>query len=148
MYIYLDHKVLAEKKIPLAEAEKLAAGALQAVDGIFQTFTRTQVIEGNLPRTELSTMLTNGFNRELGGDVVFFIKPGYYIGGGTGTGHGSSWKYDSHVPILMRGPGITRGRFTRTVATADIASTLSILLGIEVPSGSIGHPLYEAIDKK
>ncbi len=148
MYLYLNHAFLAEKKVPLAEAQKFAVKTLQSVPGVFAAFTRTQIMEGELPRQEWLGMVTNGYNAEYGGDVLFVTQPGFYSGGGTGTGHGAPWKYDSHVPIIFRGPGINKGRYTRTVTTADIAPTLSILLGIEVPTGSIGHPLHEAIDKK
>ncbi len=148
MYLYLNHELLQEKGISLVDAENLAAKAVRAVPGVFTAFTRTQVLEGRLPKWEFSTLISNGYNEIYGGDVIMFLNPGNYAGGGTGTGHGAPWKYDSHVPILMRGPGIAKGRFTRTVATADIAPTLSILLGLTAPTGSVGHPLYEAIDKR
>jgi len=49
------------------------------------------------------------------------------------------------VPLLLRGPGIGKGVFGRRVHTADIASTLCHILGIEYPTGNIGAPLFEAI---
>lgn len=148
MYVYLNHKLLEEKKIRPADAERLANTVVRNAPNVFAAFTRTQVLQGELPRQEWTQLISNGYNAEFGGDVIFFFKPGDYVGGGTGTGHGAPWKYDSHVPIILRGPGITKGRFSRTVATADIAPTLANILGIEVPSGSVGHPLYEAIDRK
>jgi hypothetical protein len=49
---------------------------------------------------------------------------------------------------LLRGRGVHAGTYTRRVQTADIASSLSILLGIEYPSGNMGVPLHEALDRK
>lgn len=147
MYVYLNHKLIDEKKIRIGDAEKLAAKAVMTVPGMFAAFTRTQVLESEMPNWDFTKLISNGYNAELGGDVIYAFRPGYYVGGGTGTGHGAPWKYDSHVPILMRGPGIRSGRFSRNVATADIAPTLCSILGIEYPTGCVGHPLFEAIDR-
>jgi arylsulfatase A-like enzyme len=49
------------------------------------------------------------------------------------------------VPILLGGFGIKRGINNETVHVADIASTLCRLLGIELPTGNVGHPLAKAL---
>jgi arylsulfatase A-like enzyme len=49
--------------------------------------------------------------------------------------------YDTHIPLMILGPGIRRGRFDRTVLLNDVAPTLATLLGIETPSGSTGEVL-------
>ena len=59
--------------------------------------------------------------------------------------HGSPWSYDTHVPILLAGPGIRPGTYGRPVAPRDIAPTLSVLLGIAPPSASTGEVLREAL---
>ena len=145
MYLYLNHDLIAEHKLSEEEVQMVAAhGALKAT-GVAFAFTRDQILEGALPKWEFVERIYNGYNRRLGGDVMFFFEPGDYVGGGVGTGHGTPWKYDTHVPLLLRGPGITRGHYARGVATADIAPTLSTILGIEYPSGCVGHPLFEAL---
>jgi hypothetical protein len=47
--------------------------------------------------------------------------------------------------MLLCGPGIRAGVYPDAVSPADIAPTLSLLLGIEYPSGCDGRPLARAL---
>jgi predicted AlkP superfamily pyrophosphatase or phosphodiesterase len=58
-----------------------------------------------------------------------------------GTGHGSPYWYDRHVPLAFMGPGFAAGRDTTRAATVDFAPTLSRAIGVPVPSGLDGRPL-------
>ena len=59
--------------------------------------------------------------------------------------HGSPWTYDTYVPILFAGQGISHQTVARLVGPEDIAPTLAAYLGIKPPSGSIGQPLTEVL---
>jgi arylsulfatase A-like enzyme len=69
----------------------------------------------------------------------------YWLSGTSGTSHGTPYSYDTHVPLLIMGPGIRAGRYDRPVVLNDVAPTLSTLLGIETPSGASGQPLAEIL---
>lgn len=139
--LYLNRDAAAQKGLKMRDVEQAAADAAVTVPGIFAAVTRTQLLHGEIPRWPFADTLTNGFNAQLGGDVMVLEGPGALPDGGTGTSHGSIWAYDSHVPLLVRGPGIAPGSYVQTVYTSDIASTLCHLLGIEYPTGNVGHPL-------
>lgn len=70
--------------------------------------------------------------------------PEYWYPGGSGTGHGSPYLYDRHVPLIFMGPGITRGRVTGKVLTVDVAPTLASLIGIPYPDDLDGRDLLAA----
>ena len=90
----------------------------------------------------------NGFHPRRSGDVLIIQDPGWaWTTSTTSTNHNAPWAYDTHVPLLLWGPGIQGGCFHRRVTTMDIAPTLSQVLGIGYPSGSLGSPLYEALDR-
>lgn len=144
---YINRETAAAKNLSMEEVEKYAAEVAMKQTGVYMALTRTQILTGNVPNWPWVKLALNGFHPTLGGDLMIIEAPGYYFGGGTGTGHGSAWDFDSHVPIVMRGPGLKPGKYTRRVATADIASTLCHLLGIEYPTGNVGLPLSEALDK-
>jgi hypothetical protein len=78
------------------------------------------------------------------GNLFYQLKP-YHIPETqpTGTTHGSSWPYDTDVPLLWFGAGIVPGTYHGAAAVADIAPTLSAILGIPKPSGSQGRVLLE-----
>lgn len=145
--VHLNRPLIAEKKLDIAEVERVAQAAALTDPGIAMVFTRTQLLSGLIPNVKFAQRVANGYSPANGGDLVVLTKPGYYSGGG-GTGHGSVWDYDAHVPIVFRGPGIAKGVFSREVHTSDIAPTFSYLLGIEMPSGNLGSPLHEALGGK
>ena len=45
--------------------------------------------------------------------------------------------------MIFLGQGIKMGEFHQAVAVNDIAPTLSTILGVETPSGSVGRILSE-----
>ena len=57
-----------------------------------------------------------------------------------GTGHGTPYNYDQHVPILFMGCGIQPGQYFGDVTPADIAPTLASLCGITLSTRD-GHVL-------
>lgn len=143
--IYLDRTEMDAKKLNHEEVEKTAADAAMTVPGVYQAFTRTSVLQGRLPDMPYKEWVTNGLNPIVGGDVVVLDAPNQVESGATGTTHGSTWAYDTHVPILTHWGGQKARKVARRVYTHDIASTLSTLLGIEYPSGNVGQPLWESL---
>jgi arylsulfatase A-like enzyme len=142
--IYLDLNVIAGMGLKRSDVEEVAAEAAATATGVYDAYSRTRVLEGRLPDFQLKEWITNGMHPTIGGDVVVITKPNYVETGATGTSHGSAWAYDTHVPILTHWGGQRPQVVGRRVYTHDIASTLSVLLGIEYPSGNVGQPLYEA----
>ena len=57
--------------------------------------------------------------------------------------HGSPWKYDTHVPIIIAGATISPNRIDRLVHPVDVAPTIAGYLEIGPPAGATGNTLYE-----
>ncbi len=146
--VYLNRKLIAEKSLRQSEVEQTAADAACTVPGIYSAYTRTRILQGELPNSSWSEWITNGFNPLYGGDLMVLEAPNQVYTGATGTSHGSAWAYDTHIPILTHWGGQKAQKVSRRVYTHDIASTLSTLLGIEYPSGNVGRPLSEALPIK
>ena len=89
----------------------------------------------------------NNFHPKRSGDVFIVFEPNWFINDFDGltvaSTHGSPWNYDTHVPIVFVGAGLKPMTVDRRVRTVDIAPTLSTILGIKAPSGSVGEPLTE-----
>jgi arylsulfatase A-like enzyme len=81
--------------------------------------------------------------------VVYALKPYFYEDGdSSGAEHGSPYEYDAHVPLLIAGKGVRSGTYATEASPADIAPTLSALLGVEYPAGRQGRVLVEALKFK
>jgi len=59
--------------------------------------------------------------------------------------HGQPTELDSHVPLILWGPGIRRGVYDGRVSTVDIAPTLARLLDLTPAEPLDGHVLTEAL---
>lgn len=143
--LYLDRALVAAKGLTMAQAEEVAAEAARTAPGVYWAFPGEDILHGALPTWPWTAYVTNGYHPKISGDVMVFEDPGVLFSGGTGTSHGSPWAYDTHVPILVSGPGIRPGVYSDSVSQSDIAPTLCQLLRIEQPSGCVGKPLVKAL---
>ncbi|HWC75910.1 MAG TPA: alkaline phosphatase family protein, partial [Blastocatellia bacterium] len=140
--VYLDHKLIAEQKLNASEVEQVSGEAALAVPGIVAYYTRTQIAEGRMPPNPIARRIQNGFHPARCGDVWLVTKPFYFVAeGALATTHGSPYNYDTHVPIVLLGPGVRAGRYFIECSPADIAPTLSALLGIETTPNRVGRVL-------
>jgi len=65
--------------------------------------------------------------------------------GGLPGGHGSSDPIDMTIPWIITGPNIVRGRqLTSPIRTVDTAATAAYILGVTLPPGAVGQPVYDA----
>jgi predicted AlkP superfamily pyrophosphatase or phosphodiesterase len=139
--VYLNRALIAEdeKKIKEAVIERLLENPV-----IVNAFDMKELNTIALP-VNIKTMVANGYNQKLSGDIQFIYKPQFFSGGTKGTTHGSWNPYDSHIPLLWYGWGIKKGKTNRETYMTDISATLSALLHIQMPSGNIGHVIEEVI---
>lgn len=144
--LYLDQKLVADKKVNPWEAERIAGETALAVPGVVNYFTRTQIVEGRMPPGPIARRVSNGFFRARSGDVWLITKPlCFFVEGDLPTTHGSAYNYDTHVPVILFGGGVRPGRYNADCSPSDIAPTLAALLGVEPPSNRTGRVLVEAL---
>jgi predicted AlkP superfamily pyrophosphatase or phosphodiesterase len=144
--LYLDQKLIADKKVTAAEAERVAGEAVLGVSGVVGYFTRTQIMEGRMPAGPIARRVTNGFYPKRSGDVSVITKPFYFFAEGEfSTTHGSPYDYDTHVPIILAGAGVLPGRYNAGCSPSDIAPTIAALLAVEPPANRTGRVLVEAL---
>lgn len=143
-HVYLDHALLADKGVDLAEARRVAAAAAERVPHVARVYTRDAILNGSNTADHISTLVTRGYHRDRSGDLHVVLEP-HWTTAAIGTSHGTVYGYDAHIPLILMGPGVEPGVYPGRVALNDLAPTLATLLGIEPPSGSQGRPLVEAM---
>lgn len=55
--------------------------------------------------------------------------------------HGSPWAYDSRIPMMFAGRGVTPGVYNAPAVQQDVAVTIASALGVSMPPTSTGHVL-------
>ncbi|MBK5293047.1 MAG: alkaline phosphatase family protein [Acidobacteriia bacterium] len=141
---YLDHELIAGKKLDAVEVRRQAAEAVRLIPHILRVYTRDQLAAGMAGQDQVDMRVRAGFQAQRAGDLFIVSEP-YWFFEEKGTSHGTPFNYDSHVPVIFMGWGIKAGRFHDRAAVNDIAPTLATLLGVETPSGSVGRVLVEAM---
>ncbi len=144
--VYLNHALLAEKKISLADAAEVVKMAVLPIRGIVNAVSFHNLAASALPEVQMNS-LRNVYHPNRSGDVYVLLQAGWFEGRAKGTTHGTNYAYDTHVPLLFYGWGIRPGQTLRRTQIADIAPTITALLGILEPSGNIGNPIEEVIQK-
>jgi predicted AlkP superfamily pyrophosphatase or phosphodiesterase len=145
--IYFDNQALARDRVSHEEIERVAGEAALTVPGIARYFTRTQLAtRGISPSDAIARRVLHGFYPPRSGDVVVVQEPyKYLVEYQIVATHGAPYSYDTHVPLIIMGAGLTPGRYLNSATPADIAPTLAALLRIEPPSNAVGRVLNEAI---
>ncbi|APG63933.1 alkaline phosphatase [Tenacibaculum todarodis] len=126
-------------------AQKLADEAIN-YKGIYKAVT-AKTLQTTTFTAGILNKLQNGYNQKFSGDVLLIPNPStlstYYKKGG--TSHGSGYSYDTHIPIIFYGNGITKGSSKKKYEIVDIAPTISNLLQIEFPNGNTGKIIDEVL---
>jgi hypothetical protein len=141
---YLNHQLIASKKLSLEDVQNTAATAARQLPYIARVFTREDLRRGMIHADLTGARVQNGFFYLRASDLFIVANP-YWLFENSGTSHGTPWNYDSHVPLMIMGPQIQPGRYYNRVLVNDLAPTLTSILGVEIPSGASGRVLHEII---
>jgi predicted AlkP superfamily pyrophosphatase or phosphodiesterase len=142
--IHFNHHIMDSLQVSQDKLSSLITNYLEQKSNILQVVELRKAAIAPIPQS-IRERIVNGFNPQRSGDLMFITKSGVVGGGNTGTGHGVFYNYDAHIPLLFYGKGIKKVQVNNVNYMTDIAPTISTLLGIQMPSGSIGKPILEVI---
>jgi hypothetical protein len=134
-WVYLNHKLLAQRGLKSSKVEEALAGWLKQQPGIQAVYTRTQLLNGVPADDAVGQTVVRSFYPERSGDLMIVLKP-YWLFSSLlmTTTHGTPHDYDTHVPLLVYGPGVKPGVRTDAVTPLATAAILAHGLGIEPPA--------------
>jgi predicted AlkP superfamily pyrophosphatase or phosphodiesterase len=148
--VWLDLKKLDSLQLNKTIALEMIKNYLQPLPGIYAVHTIAEVM--NLPGDLFyAPVLRKGIYVKRSGDLVFQLDPNWHpddnlflLGGAT---HGSSYAYDTHVPLLWYGNGIRPGTLYAPTSECDIAPTVSAILHIMEPSANTGKVIERVMER-
>lgn len=139
--VYLNEKrIEAIGKSKTSVTEKIIEH-VTSLPGIAEAYSSTQMKLMAYPQQDFRMLVQNGYNHKLSGDVCFIYQPAWMDYSAKGTTHGSSYNYDTHVPVIFYGAGIAKGESLAYITITQIAPTISELLRINQPNACIAQPL-------
>ena len=141
---YLNYELIDKLRLDPTEVRRVAAAAATKIPHVARVYTRDQLLLGNVPNDRIGSRVVRGFNAQRSGDLEIILEP-YWIRQAQGTTHGTPYNYDAHIPLILMGRGVAPGEYSNQAALNDLAPTLATLLAIEIPAGSSGRVLSEAL---
>ena len=142
--LYFNLEQIAKLKLDPAEVERVAADSIANEPHIGRVYTRHDLASGRVQQDAIGASMSLQFFGPRSGDLFTLQEP-YYLFDATGANHGTPYDYDTHVPVIFMGTGIKAAAYSRRITVNDIAPTLSAILSVAQPSGSVGRVLGELV---
>ncbi|MBN9121855.1 MAG: alkaline phosphatase family protein [Planctomycetes bacterium] len=132
-WVYFNRAVLKDHGVEPADAEAALVRWLRQQAGVQAAYGRSQLAD--LPKGDVvGAAVRRSFHPDRCGDVAVVLKPHYLMSGKlTGTTHGTPHPYDTHVPLVVFGPGVKPGARKEPVTPQAVAVILARALGMELP---------------
>jgi predicted AlkP superfamily pyrophosphatase or phosphodiesterase len=114
---------------------KAVRSAATALPGVARVFTSEELAPAAARTSKDPEIRAAAFSYFAGrsGDMTVLVKE-HWIMPVTGTTHGTPYEYDKRVPVILFGAGIKPGVHEEAATPADLAVTVSSLVGVQLPS--------------
>jgi predicted AlkP superfamily pyrophosphatase or phosphodiesterase len=117
-------------------AEEIAK-IVEQVDPFVHVYTADEVRRpGN---EELALLLHEGYQTRFAGDLIFQLQPNCIFYGPTGSTHGTGYTYDTHVPFLMMGAGVSAGSSHEIMHITDVVDKVAEKANLPYAPNSLIH---------
>lgn len=142
--LYLDKNQMKRKGVTIQAVQDVVRQSISEMPAVANVVNLRNLEQE--PLTDLQKQLfRNDYNPKRSGDLLIVMQPQWIGRGKHGTTHGTAYNYDTQVPFLLFGWGIKHGETFDRTYISDIAPTISALLHILPPSGSLGRIVGSAL---
>jgi len=149
-FLYLDPEVISASGASAEEVQTAIAEQLIKLDGVALAIPRFVIEKGELPDNPITRSIINNHHPKRSGDIYIVFEPHRFINNMDGlkvaVTHGSPWTYDTFVPVIFAGNGLTSKNIYRRIETVDVATTMAAFLNMKPPSGATGNILREVLE--
>ena len=147
--IYFNEDAIRRRKLNWKDVEATAIDALMSTGAVERVYTHDD-LRGTTPSPSdpFLELFRKSFYAPRSPHLSVLPKQGVYINASAGgTGHGTAWDMDRHVPVVFMGPNIKAGQYTQESAPEDIAPTLAHILKLEFPKERDSRLLLEMLSR-
>lgn len=143
--IYLNRNLIYQKNLDIEEVQNRAAAFSLQFRGVSHVLTAT-AMQSSYFADSYAQMIQNSFYPKRGGDLTINLMPGWIEqDSGAKILSGSMYDYDTYVPLILYGFGISPATINTPVDMKDIAPTLAKLMQINKPIASTGAAIQPMI---
>lgn len=132
--VTFDLEALARRGLHRRDAEQAVEKALLGTGLVAAVYTQAQLLGEPPAGDPYFALYQRAFYAPRSAHLTVRLKEHVYVDSRPGgTGHGSPYDYDRHVPIVFMGPGVKAGTHAEPCGPEDIAFSLGRLLGLDYP---------------
>ena len=143
---YLDETVIEKHQLKREDVEAAVTKALLSTDLVEAVYTHSLLLRSKQSSDPYVQLSLNSFYPPRSPHLMVRLKRYIYLNDRMGgTGHGSPYDYDRHVPIIFMGTKVKPGKYGSPCGLEDIAPTLARLLGFDYPREPSSRLLSEMI---
>lgn len=138
--LYLDHKLIEDKQINLAEMLERVQDFLLQLSGVKDVYTSTRLMQGAW--TPGISRMRGAYHPRYSGDVLIEVAPGWhYVNAST---HENKPVRESYIPfpVIFYGTGCEADTITTPITIDCIAPTVSKAVRIRAPNACSVAPLF------
>ena len=143
--LVLDSAELAQRGVVEEEFVHLLATELRAAPQVLRVDTPRSLAAADTAADPIARRWRKTIPPDLRAELMVTLKPSDVWGNGGEAEHGQPSDDDTHVPLIIAGPGVVAGRYAHRVQVADLAPTLAALMGVTPLEKLDGRPLREAL---
>lgn len=144
--LYFNQALIDESGVDLYEIQHKVADFMVQFKGVANALPAITINSTNF-ESGVNQKIQNSYHQKRSGDVIINLEPGWIEKNGYVTKSGSGYNYDTHVPLIWFGWGVKNARIDRPTEAIDIAPTISWILNITAPNGSVGKPILEITEE-
>jgi predicted AlkP superfamily pyrophosphatase or phosphodiesterase len=143
---YLDLAAIARQGLARRDVEAVVERAALDTGMVERVYTPERLM-GEAPRDDpYFPMMRRSFFATRSPHVTVLLKQWHYLSDRPGgTGHGTPYEYDRHVPVVFLAPGVRAGTYPKACGPEDIAPTLGALLRLDYPMQDAERVLTEML---
>ncbi len=145
--LFLDKDKIKTKALDLSKVKQAFKDYLMTQEQVKRVYSEEEILADNGNDYHLHC-IARGYDPVEDGDLVILDKPGYIEYGPTGTSHGTTYSYDTHVPLIFFGWNIKPGETHDRKVITEIAPTIAQKMSITFPNATEGQVLTEILNAK
>jgi arylsulfatase A-like enzyme len=141
---YFDLEAMARRGWARRDGEAVAEKALLDTGLVEKVYTHERLL-GNPPQGDpYFALMRRSFYEPRSPHLTVLLKDWTYMSDRPGgTGHGTPYEHDRHVPVVFLGSTVKPGTYAAACGPEDIAPTLAALLHLDYPLQDADRVLTE-----
>ena len=146
LHIYLNHQLVADKKLELDLVRQQAASFMLEFGGVARSVPAQLLLHGDSPPDAPLAPFQRSYSCQRSGDVLLALNPGWASEEGQPQSMANTaLPQHTHVPLVLCGWKVRHAVLDQRIDMVQLAPTLATVLGLPRPNGALAMPIADIV---